>query len=177
MKHPLKLKHRIAREMTCKIKGHKWVISKRQRRPDRLYLDDIESSEDYRAAMLNDISYLERKTSRNELWESLAWWDVKCVRCRWKKSGMSIFPWHKDRWYQVKRFVQDVGWTSKYYLMGTSGPLWKKVIAVPVIAVASGIEQSWASWNDIECGSFMWWPIEVAGEIHNKLLEWVEDTK
>lgn len=175
MKHPLKLRHRIARQMTCKIKGHKWAIAERRRRPDRLYFDDLEM-DDYDAAMRN-ISYVERKRSGNVLWESLAWWDIKCVRCRLKTRGMSTYPWYADRYYQVKRFFSGAGWTAKYYLTESSGPLWKRVIATPILAVASGVEQSWLSWNDIERNNVMWWPMDVAGEIHIWLSEWVEDTK
>lgn len=73
MKYPLKWYHRAGREFLCYWTGHKIKTARRR----------VKNFEELSEMGYDQIPYALRKMP-NCMWENIAWWGSKCIRCRQK---------------------------------------------------------------------------------------------
>jgi hypothetical protein len=162
--YQLKWLHRFVRETQCFFFGHKWVHSRRKRTEWWNGDDSLHGS---------DVPYGVRKISGNHLFEDIAWWTVKCTRCREKVRRMdSGVSWGYQTWY--KRLYHSIC----YGFFGTTGivwhlqevwkdrkkhPLWLTLLGIPL------------SVNSSLAGSVVHWWITSPGFIPSSWWSWMHE--
>lgn len=171
MKYPLNRWHRAERQLMCFFFGHKWKCS-----PFR--------ETQYWGMEKKDVPYAYRKSTGNYMFENIAWWSSKCVRCRRinRHSDWKLGPWYRTLYYgiingfsamittvEVDLFRMYNG-ASKY----EAPPIWKRLVATPILMLAHGFEQFYVSFYGSSLPMF---PLGLALDIHYNVDEWLNHTQ
>lgn len=152
--------HYWLREWGCFFLGHDWKHS--PRRPSKYY--DMEEEE---------IPYVERVGKGNYLWETVAWWSSKCIRCRLKTKEWAWHPWYKNIRQGLKGGFWEVKWYSRYLFSGEDYKAnWKVcVIFIPLI-LCSLWKQIFVHFDRLPVSLY-----EVPMELEWQLIDFLDDVE
>jgi hypothetical protein len=159
MNHTLKWRHLFIRELGCFLFGHNWKHSPRRRTK-------------YFGMDVHEVPYLDRVGKGNYMWEDIAWWGSKCIRCRERTNEWPWYPWYKSTWwafidsFQYAAFLGGLLLFDKFYKRN-----WKIFIALIPIMVTGGLSQFWMHFDGRLPST--WWT--GFAELREKLFGFLDD--
>lgn len=144
MDYPLTKWQIFWRETICFFTGHKWKHSPRRQTK---YYDAPDT-----------VPYGLHKETGNALFEYIAWWSGKCVRCRYKARRNEMWdPWYKTQYWAFRGAWSDFKWHSKYSFFETETPLpWNLGAIVIPMACVSALKTYLIHFERLPWSWWMW---------------------